>query len=70
MSILNPKLTNVGATNDPIDGIPGANGTWAKLIAGGATTDSAFADAGYIEFPGVDGSGNALTLRIPCVKVA
>lgn len=29
--------------------MPGANGTWTNFVAGGATSDSAFAAAGRIE---------------------
>lgn len=35
-----------GATT--VSSIPGANGTWTNFIAGGATSDSAFADAGFL----------------------
>lgn len=70
--ISSPKIRPVGASGDQpngTDGAPGANGTWANFITGATTSDTAFAAAGYVEFPAVDGSGNAITCRIPCFKV-
>lgn len=71
---LNNKLGFIGASTDtPVPGVvgsgPSTNATWANLIAGTTTTDSALADAGYIEFPGVARDGTtAITCRIPVVK--
>lgn len=44
---------------------PGANGTWTNLIAGGATSDSALAHLGYVEFYDTVA---ATDIRIPTVK--
>lgn len=66
-----PKITRVGSASDQANGTngtPGTNGTWANFIAGATTSDSAFAAAGFVEVPAVDGTGAAITLRFPCFK--
>lgn len=76
MPIAALKLGHVGQASDNLNagngtsaGTPGTNGTWTNFIAGTTTSDTAFAAAGFIEIPYLDGSGVQQMGRIPVFKV-
>jgi hypothetical protein len=52
-----------GTQQITLDGAAGANATWANFIAGGASSDAAFAAAGYVTVETATGN-----VRVPVIK--